>query len=324
MERSWGEVLFERKRTVYGFAGLGLCLILAAISMPQLKRVTPMPQLTSQTWEMAANKGISAQMYAGTRPESTASLQRSTTVTRIVDRKIARTTSMQLVVTNAVEGAEKIRKLAENAGGYVESSTINGSQSDASADVTILVPSTLLPQTQAKLRELASRVASERTNAADMTKQTIDLQARLRNLRAEEMQYLQIMQRASKVTDMIEVGEKLSEVRGEIEQSQAEADDLAKQVDMASIAVSLRPQPQAEAFSLNWHPLQRLKLASADALDGLASYAGAMASFLLFLPVICLWVATIMVGGVLLWRGIRLAGRFFPISRMSPVENAAR
>jgi len=324
MERPWGEVSFGRKWTVYGFAGLGLCLIVAAISMPTLKRSTPMPLIASQTWEMAADKGISAQTFAGTQTESTPSLHRSSTVTRISDRKIARTTSMQLVVTNTVDSAEKIRKLADNAGGYVETSTINGSQSDASADVTILVPSTLLTQTQSKLRELASSVESEKTNATDMTKQTIDIQARLRNLRAEEMQYLQIMQKASKVTDMIEVGEKLSEVRGEIEQSQAEADDLAKQVDMASIAISLRPQPKAEVFSLNWHPLQRLKLASADSLDGMANYAAAMASFLLFLPVICLWVATIMVGAVLLWRGIGLVRRFFPVSRMSPAENAVR
>lgn len=60
---------------------------------------------------------------------------------------------------------------------------------------------------------MAVKVNSEKTDAQDVTKQYVDLEARIRNLRAQEAQYLEIMRSAKKVQDMLDVSEKLSEVR---------------------------------------------------------------------------------------------------------------
>lgn len=52
---------------------------------------------------------------------------------------------------------------------------------------------------KAEIRKFAARIESEKTDATDVTKQYVDLQARIRNLRAEEAQYLTIMRSAGKV-----------------------------------------------------------------------------------------------------------------------------
>src|SRR5437899_6448796 len=130
------------------------------------------------------------------------------------------------------------------------------------------------------MRERGVRVESEQMEAQDVTKQYVDQQAHLRNLRAQEVQYLTILKQAKTVKDTLEVSDKLNGVRGEIEQQQAEFNALSKQVETVALTVSLRAEADAQVFGLHWRPLYQLKLAARQGLDSIADYGVAMASFL--------------------------------------------
>ena len=139
---------------------------------------------------------------------------------------------------------------------------------------------------KAAIRQFASHVESENSNAQDVTRQYVDLEARLCNLRAEEAQYLTILKSAYKVDDLLSVSQKLSEVRGEIEQQQGEFQTLSKQVETVAITVSLRAMTDAQVFGLNWRPLYQLKIAARDGLDAMADYVNTMTTILFFVPVV--------------------------------------
>jgi len=145
--------------------------------------------------------------------------------------------------------------------------------------------------------------------AEDVTRQYIDEQARLRNLHAQEAQYLTILKQAKTVKDTLEVSEKLNGVRGEIEQQQAEFETLSKQVETVAITVSLRSQAEANVFGLQWRPLFEIKLAAMQGLEGLADYASAMFSLVFYLPAILLWLATILAGAFVGWKLLRFGAR---------------
>jgi hypothetical protein len=149
------------------------------------------------------------------------------------------------------------------------------------------------------------------------------MEARLRNLRAEEAQYLIIMKSAYKVEDLLSVSEKLSEVRGQIEQQQAEFQTLSKQVETVAITISLRAVADAQVFGLNWRPLYQLKVAARDGLDALADYAGAMATILFFAPVILAWGITILLAIVICWRATQWVGRRFFASPVAGTPKVA-
>ena len=225
------------------------------------------------------------------------------------DRKMIRNVSMDLIVKKPSEAAENIRQLAEHSGGFLVSSQTNGEQQAAFATLTIRVPVARFEEVRAEIRKLGLRVDSERIEAQDVTRQYVDQAARLRNLRAQETQYLSILKQAYTVTDTLEVSEKLNEVRGEIDQQQAEFDALSKQVETVAITVSLRAEADAQVFGLHWRPLYQLKLAAREGLDGIADYTVAMTSFLFYLPAILLWLATILIGAAIGWRILRWAGR---------------
>jgi len=232
--------------------------------------------------------------------------------TDLLERQIVYTCSLELTVSSPSQTAEQVRLLAEKLEGYSENAE-SGGQRSTQASITIRIPAAQLESAKAEIRKLAVRIESEKTNALDVTKQYVDMQARLRNLRAEEAQYLQIMKSAIKVQDMLDVTAKLSEVRGQIEQQQAEFQALSKQVEMASISISLRVPTDTEVMGIHWRPLYQMKLALRDGLNALADYATAMMAVIFILPAVLLWTATILLGVFLSWRIVRWVARlFFP------------
>ena len=225
------------------------------------------------------------------------------------DRKIVRTSSLELIVPHPAETAEKIRTLANALGGFLVSSETRGGQDAPFGSLTIRVPAARFEEARAEIRKLGLRIENEKIEAQDVTRQYVDQDASLRNLRAEEAQYLAIMKRAYTVKETLEVSEKLSDVRGQIEQQQAEFDALSKQIETVAITVSLRAEAEAQVFGLHWRPLYELKLALRDGLDGIADYGVAMASLVFYLPTVLLWLATILVAAALGWRILRWTGQ---------------
>jgi chemotaxis protein histidine kinase CheA len=241
------------------------------------------------------------------------------------DRKIVRTGALELTVKSPADAAEQIRRMAESMGGYLETAQIGGTKEAPTADITIRVPATHFEDAKAQIRKLASRVESEKTDALDVTRRYVDMEARLRNLRAEEAQYLTIMKSAYKVDDLLEVTQKLSEVRGQIEQQQAEFQTLSKQIETVAITISLRTLADTQVFGLNWRPLYQLKLAFRNGLDALADYATTMAAILFYVPVILAWSITILFAAVVGWRALRWTGhRFFdwPLTAPQKAESS--
>jgi cell division protein FtsL len=218
------------------------------------------------------------------------------------ERKMVRNASMDLIVKHPKEASDSIRRLAEDAGGFLVSAETNGGENASSASLTIRVPVNKFAEVRAKIVQLGVRVESEKVEANDVTKQYIDLSAQLRNLRAQETQYLGILKQARTVKDTVEVSDKLNEVRSQIDQQQAEFDALSKQVETVALTVSLHAQADVQVFGLQWRPLFHLKSAARDGLDGVGDYASAMASFVFFIPALLLWAVTIVVGAGVSWR----------------------
>ena len=239
------------------------------------------------------------------------------------DRKLVRTDSMELIVRNPSNSVEKVRQLAENAGGFLVNSQVSGGQDATAGSLTIRVPAARFEEIRTEIRKLGLRLESDRVEAQDVTRQYVDEQARLRNLQAQEAQYLSILKKASTVKDTMDVSEKLDAVRGEIEQLQAEFEALSRQVETVAITVQFRAQADAQVFGLNWRPLYHLKSALRDGLDGVADYAATMASVIFYLPTILLWLVTILLSAAIGWRVLRWAARMFfvsPKAAVSPIE----
>jgi len=231
----------------------------------------------------------------------------SSLVGAVDEHKLIRNGALDLIVKSPTESAEQIRALAEGVGGFLVSSQTTGGPGAASASLVIRVPAGHFEEVRAGIRKLGVRVESESFEAQDVTREYVDQEARLRSLRAQETQYLAIMKRAVSVKETLEVSEKLSEVRGQIEQQQAEFNALSKQVETVAISMSLHTETDVSVFGLNWRPLYQLKMSAREGVLALSTYVAAMAAFLFYLPAILLWLATILAGVAIGWRLVKWA-----------------
>src|SRR5208282_1728903 len=112
-------------------------------------------------------------------------------------RKIVRTSSMEVVVQDPAEASSRIAAMAEAMGGYLVSS--DGGQNASPVFLAIRVPAAQFETARAGIRKLGLRVENEKIEAQDVTRRYVDQDASIRNLRAEESQYLTIMKQATTV-----------------------------------------------------------------------------------------------------------------------------
>lgn len=301
-------------RKPWQWVGIGgaILLVWIAVAIPVFRRANPV--LAPQTLDLPTvpetysasplpSKGvnmIARAQVSQTQDAAPAALR----VEAGVPRKIIRTSSLEMIVAHPADATDKITALAENLGGYIETVSSSGPAA-TSATLTLRIPADRFEQARVEIRKLGDRITGERVDAQDVTRQYVDQDASLRNLRAVEAQYLTILKQASTVKDMLAVSEQLSGVRGQIEQQEAEFRALSRQIETVSIAISLRTEAEAQTFGLNWRPLYQLKLALHDGLESVATYATAMITILFYLPAVVLWVGTILLGIIVSWKIVR-------------------
>lgn len=119
-------------------------------------------------------------------------------------------------------------------------------QNDREATDYESVSRTLLVRIPAKnfdtfLGEVSSGVAyfdEKEITSEDVTEEYIDIDSRIKTKKALENRYLELLKKANKVSEMLEVEAKLSEIREEVESRQARLDYLKNQVAMSSLSIT--------------------------------------------------------------------------------------
>jgi uncharacterized protein DUF4349 len=294
----------KRNHVVEVVIALTILAVLAAISTPNLLR---------------SRKAVmqSSTYYPGSRDlargEGAGALEPAQKAGAPDFRKVIQTATIDVTVEDPGQALERVRAIAAESGGYIERSELTGWDTGSrSAAVVLRVPAARLDAVRQSIHALGGRVTSEHVQATDVTTQYVDLDAALRNYRAEEESYRAIMQRAGSIKDTLAVAQQLADVRGRIERAQAELNLLAKQAEMATITLNLRPELPVGSVSarvFSWHPVQVAKNAFLDGMEDLAGYADAMIAILFRLPAILLWLATLAVGAAASWRALRWTWR---------------
>ena len=232
-------------------------------------------------------------------------------VSRVDDALIVRTASLELEVDDVAAVLADARGEMAALGGYVAGSDEYDQGEHRWATVTYRVPVERFDEAIDALRGLATRVVRESTQSAEVTATVVDLDARIANLRASEAALVDIMDRAGRIEDVLSVQMRLEDVRGQIEQLEAQRANLADQAALSTLAVSwFTPVAAVTMAQEGWDLLTEVDAALAqtlEALQGVASLAVWLAVVALpLLGVPLLLLAAII---VLLRRGRRASPR---------------
>ncbi len=174
-------------------------------------------------------------------------------------RLIVRNAKVSMQVADVRRAVEAATALALGTNGFVGDSRFWRDGQQDLATITLRVPSEALDATLGKLRALSVRVDNESMSGEDVTRQVVDLGARLTNLRATEAELRGLLatvrQRSQKAADILEVHTELSRIRGEIEQHTAALQSLTQLAAMSTIALELRPDVvSVPVVAEGWQP----------------------------------------------------------------------
>jgi hypothetical protein len=204
------------------------------------------------------------------------------------DAKIIRTGQLQLQVDDVANATARARAAIAGIGGYIGSSQISREGDDIYATVTYRIPSDRWDEGLEALRALATEVLYEQTDAVEVTSQIVDLDARITNLRASERALQAIAEQATRISDVLEVQARLTEVRGEIERLVAQKTSLEDQVGYGTLTVTYGVDVVAVTAAVEkWDAADEVDRATASLVDVLQGLASAGIWFgIVWLPII--------------------------------------
>lgn len=154
--------------------------------------------------------------------------------------RVVKTASLHLSVDRnslVAKATAQANRIAEAHGGFV-ASTDSSRGDDATTSLTLRVPAANYDAALTELRRLGE-VNSETLGGKDVTGALVDLEARLRSLRAQEAALNALMAKANTVGETLQVAQAVADVRTRIEQLAAQQSQLADQADFATITVEI-------------------------------------------------------------------------------------
>ena len=214
---------------------------------------------------------------------------------------IIRTGQLEIVVPDLHAGVAAADERVTAVGGYVGSSDETASGSESKASVVYRIPADRWDDALAAVRGLASQTLHAQVQTEAVTNQVVDLGARITNLRASEAALQAIMAKAVKISEVLDVQAKLTDVRGQIEQLVAEKQQLEQRAAFGTLTVvfSLPVTPKAEAARLGWDPATDVDRAT-GALLGIGQAAATAGIWFGIVGLPLLLVLAIL--GVIAWR----------------------
>ncbi|MEX1169720.1 MAG: DUF4349 domain-containing protein [Chloroflexota bacterium] len=223
------------------------------------------------------------------------------------DAKIIRTGSIDLEVKDVPTALRTARDAIVALGGYVGASNTSNYDDRPTAQITYRIPTDRWEDALDILRTLngqTTKVVTEQTEAVDVTGQVIDIEARIRNLRASETALQAIAANATRISDVLEVEARLTDVRGQIEQLSAQLESLNDRAAYATLTATFStPIIAVEAAGKDWAPATTVDEAAASLISILQGVASAGIWFLI------VWLPILLVLGLLTALGVWFARR---------------
>ena len=153
-----------------------------------------------------------------------------------LQRVIVRTARADLVVDAVQPSLDAIGRAAEDAGGWVVSTS---RASKHSGSVSVRVPAPALDDFIETLRGMAAEVLSESTDSQDVTDEYFDLRARLDNMLATQERMLEFLDLAPDARQALEVQRDLNELQTEIERAKGRIQLLEETSAFSLVTVNL-------------------------------------------------------------------------------------
>lgn len=182
---------------------------------------------------LTATKAKEEPVPEKTEPEDKTKADLTTTAPKLIKNGY-----LTIEVENYKDSRKKIKDLVIKAGGYLGNESESNETYRISNELTVRIPSKAFDQLMDGLMGEGIKTDSKRIEVQDVGEEYADLTARIETKKAVEKRYLEILNKANKISDILEVEEKLRIIREETEAAQGRVKYLESQVSFSTIHLS--------------------------------------------------------------------------------------
>ncbi|MGA5115330.1 DUF4349 domain-containing protein [Streptomyces pseudogriseolus] len=202
---------------------------------------------------VAAEEGAPAEAAPGSAdqgaPGNAADRSRSAapSAPQVAAEHIIRTASLTVRVKDVPTALDEARTEATNAGGYVgDETTRRDGRGHERTRVVLRVPVDAYEEVLADL-EGTGTLIERSANAEDVTGQVVDVESRIRSQRASVARIRELMDRATRLSDVVTLEGELSSRQADLESLLAQQASLKDRTSLATITLTLSETPVRKA-----------------------------------------------------------------------------
>jgi hypothetical protein len=225
------------KKTIYPAL---LVLVLAACGNGSVKDKVKVTNV-----ELMAPPHIDKETIADVKmAEQSASSKESkppaTNNTTEVSKKIIKEGDISFETNDTKQTRNSIYNALTKLGGYIseERETNSSDYNRKEYNLKIRVPAKNFDQFLNGVTAVAEKIDSKNIRIKDVTAEYIDITTQLANKKKLEERYLELVKKANRMADLLEIENKLTEIRTDIESTQGRLNYLVKQVEYSSLDIT--------------------------------------------------------------------------------------
>ncbi|NHN25551.1 DUF4349 domain-containing protein [Flavobacterium jejuense] len=155
------------------------------------------------------------------------------------DPKIIKTAHLRFETQDLQNSFSNIYKTAKIYKAYIQNDNSGTDYGSIYRNITLRIPNTNFDAFIAEISKGVSYFDRKEIAAQDVTEEFVDIEARLKAKHTLEIRYLEILKKANKVSEILEIEKELSAIREEIEVAEGRLKYLQNRVSMSTISIEM-------------------------------------------------------------------------------------
>jgi len=164
-----------------------------------------------------------------------------------IQPKIIRTGNLRFETPNLDESFAHVQKAIVKYKATVQNDESGKNYESVYRNIAIRVPSASFDAFIAEISQGIKHFDRKEISAQDVTEEYIDVEARLKTKRVLEKRYFELLGKATKISEMLEIEKELSAIREEIEAKEGRLKYLKNQVSMSTVNLEMYTNNPSES-----------------------------------------------------------------------------
>jgi hypothetical protein len=154
------------------------------------------------------------------------------------EKKLIKNGELRFQVNNMKESRQKIEDAIKENGGYISKENSWAYGDEPSENLIVRVPSKEFDKFLSEILNGVEKVDTKTIDVEDVTEQFIDVEARLASKKALEAKYKELLTKAQKMEDILNIEREMEVIREDIEAAEGRLKYLSNQVGYSTINIT--------------------------------------------------------------------------------------